>query len=368
MGFGGRVLDDSLPKYLNTPETLVFRKGELLYGLHATYKAIREKGKVVIVEGYMDFLALLQQGVHEVVASLGTALTANQVRKLKGYAKEAMLVFDSDEAGRNAALKSLPVFLNEGMTARAVALPKGHDPDSFVKKNGVQGFLELLRTGTPLFDFFLDHKLGGRDMSIEDRVSALGEVLPVLLEVDNRARRQLYAKTVSERSGVDEQVIWEQMNALEKSGSVTALERDIAQRVGSPDSRKTLTDSQVLNLVIHYPHLGPKLVETGISRLLSRRSTKAIVEAISERAASGGEPGLEGIEESLGEEAWRQEFREASLVPSMFSKDEVELAIRDFERKVFRQEISESLRKANGDGDAKNRALYLKKARAETMR
>jgi len=116
MGFGGRVLDDSLPKYLNTPETPVFHKGELLYGLHAAYQSIRESNRAVIVEGYTDVLALKKHGFNEAVATLGTALTRDHIRKLKGYTKEAVVVFDADAAGKGAAIKSLPLFLNEGLS------------------------------------------------------------------------------------------------------------------------------------------------------------------------------------------------------------------------------------------------------------
>ena len=164
VGFGGRVLDDSLPKYLNTPETPVFHNGELPYGLHASFKAIRQKGLAVIVEGYMDLLALRRHGLEEVVATLGTALTDQHIRKIKGYAKEAVVVFDPDEAGRNAALRSLPLFLNEGLSARAVVLPDGHDPDSFVNTNGLPEFLKLLDSAPSMFDFFLDQKLSLYEM------------------------------------------------------------------------------------------------------------------------------------------------------------------------------------------------------------
>ena len=202
IGFGGRVLDDSLPKYLNTPETPVFHKGEFPYGLHASFKAIRQKGVAVIVEGYMDLLALRRHGLDEVVATLGTALTGQHIRKIKGYAKEAVVVFDSDEAGRNAALRSLPLFLNEGLPARAVVLPNGHDPDSFVNRNGLPEFLKLLDSASSMFDFFLDQKLTQKGSDIERKVQVLKEILPVLSQLRNTAQRSLYAGRLSEQIGI----------------------------------------------------------------------------------------------------------------------------------------------------------------------
>jgi DNA primase len=115
IGFGGRVLGDSLPKYINTPETPLYHKGESLYGLDSAFRNIREGGLAIVVEGYMDMLALRQHGISNVVATLGTAFTSNQVRRLKGYTKEVVVLFDPDDAGRDAALKSFPLFLNEGI-------------------------------------------------------------------------------------------------------------------------------------------------------------------------------------------------------------------------------------------------------------
>ena len=125
------------------------------------------------------WIALKKHGFQEAVATLGTALTDSHVRKLKGYAKEAVVVFDSDEAGKSAALKSLYVFANEGLPARAVVLPSGHDPDSFVNENGLDRFQDLMDQALPMFDFFMDQKLTGAD-SDEGKVRALKEISPVL--------------------------------------------------------------------------------------------------------------------------------------------------------------------------------------------
>ncbi|MGD8985462.1 MAG: DNA primase, partial [Desulfobacteraceae bacterium] len=173
VGFGGRVLDDSLPKYVNTPETPVFHKGELLYGLHVAYKSIRDSGRAVVVEGYTDVLALKRHGFDHAVATLGTALTRQHVRRLKGYAKEAVVVFDADSAGKAAAIKSLSSFMNEGLSSRVMVLPEGNDPDSYVNKNGLNSFLALLDASLPMFEYYLDLKLSQTGDEVEGQVSAL---------------------------------------------------------------------------------------------------------------------------------------------------------------------------------------------------
>ena len=147
----------------------------------------------------MDLLALNAHGVEGVVATLGTALTADHIRRLKGYAGEAVVVFDSDEAGKAAVLRSLPLFLNEGMTARAVALPEGQDPDDFVNRHGAEGFLERVRLASPMFDFYLEQKLTFDDSDVEGKVRVLKEILPVLGRLTNTAQRSLYVRRLSER-------------------------------------------------------------------------------------------------------------------------------------------------------------------------
>ena len=194
IGFGGRVLDDTLPKYVNTPETPLFHKGTCLYGFAASRKAIRETGRAVLVEGYMDCLALRKHGLNEVVATLGTALSETPVRKLKGIGNEAIVVFDADEAGKAAALRTLPIFLNERLSAKAVVLPDGHDPDSFINANGPVAFRDLLEVAPSLFDFFMDHKLGKDIADIDHKVDVLEEILPILAKVRNEAQRALYVK------------------------------------------------------------------------------------------------------------------------------------------------------------------------------
>ena len=207
VGFGGRVLDDSLPKYLNSPETPVFHKGGLLFGLHAALKPIRETGRVVIVEGYTDALALKMHKFKEVVATLGTALTDNHIRTLKGYAKEAVVVFDPDSAGKTAAMKSLSAFLNEGLASKVMILPEGDDPDSFVNKHGLDGFLKLLNKSVPMFDFFCDMKLSRGGDQIEGQVRALEDILPVLSQLKNEALRSYYVRHLAEKLNITESAL-----------------------------------------------------------------------------------------------------------------------------------------------------------------
>ena len=362
VGFGGRVLDDSLPKYLNTPETPVFHKGESLYGLNASFKAIREKGRAVIVEGYMDLLALRKYGLGEVVATLGTALTDRHVRKLKGYAKEAVVVFDSDEAGRSAALKSLHVFANEGLTARAAVLPAGHDPDSFVNQNGLDRFLDLLNQASPMFEFFLEQKMVHGD-SDEKKVVALKEILSVLSEIRDFTMRSLYVRRLSEKIGIREEVVLAELKAHIKKmsdGTLGRMMKDHAKH--SEKASPSHDDLNLLNLVIQYPDTIPRLMAFDWRRLLTHPEVIRIVDVIFEKYRRDGSFSPDKFVESLADESSQEQFREVLHKPFIvYSDQDVEQALAEFEKKVHLEKISASFKKSKGDLEAQNRLLEMKR-------
>ncbi|MFO7986494.1 MAG: DNA primase [Desulfatiglandaceae bacterium] len=359
-GFGGRVLDNGLPKYLNTPESPIFHKGEFPYGLHASFKAIRERGRAVITEGYMDFLALRRYGLNEAVATLGTALTGEHIRKIKGYAKEAVVVFDSDEAGKTAALSSLPLFLNEGLSAKAVVLPDGHDPDTFLKENGPESFEKLLTGATPLFDFYLDQKLSPANTGIEGKIALLKELLPVLLKVRNRAQRSLYINRVSQKTGIKEDVILSELEALKKTLSPDSFERGIRARVAASQVEGCLGDFQLLNLICHHPDTVQRLMDCECHTLLSDPVVTGIVSAIFEVYGKEGEFLPERLVESLDSEEMQITFREMLVSNSIYSSQEVQQAIQEIETKVYHKKLSDSFNQAQGDPAAMNRLLKLK--------
>ncbi len=136
VAFGGRVLDDSLPKYINSPETAVYHKGQTLYGLYQARDAMRHNGEALVVEGYFDVLALHRAGFAGAVATCGTALTADHARLLKRYADKVLLIFDEDAAGRQATFRAMDALLPVGLSVSVVAMPAGEDPDSLLKAEG----------------------------------------------------------------------------------------------------------------------------------------------------------------------------------------------------------------------------------------
>ena len=179
LGFGGRVLDDSTPKYLNSPETPIFHKGRELYGLYEARQALKEIPYLLMVEGYMDVIALAQYGINNAVATLGTALTENHLKKLFRYTSEIVFCFDGDSAGRRAASRSLDIALPEmrdGVTAKFLFLPDGEDPDTMVRNLGTEKFKSQIENATPLSEFLFEELTEGVDIETGEGKAKLSKL------------------------------------------------------------------------------------------------------------------------------------------------------------------------------------------------
>jgi len=207
VAFGGRVLDDGTPKYLNSPETPVYHKGRTLYGLYQGRDAIRHARAVLVVEGYFDLLALHRAGIANAVAACGTALTADHARLLKRYAEQAILVFDADKAGRQATFRAMDALLPEGMAVSAVGLAAGEDPDSFLTKQGNEAFQARLAEARPALELYLDEQLTLHGDSVEGRARAGEEVLSRIRRLPSDLERNLYLKKLATRTGLDEALL-----------------------------------------------------------------------------------------------------------------------------------------------------------------
>ncbi|MCG8549503.1 MAG: DNA primase [Desulfobacterales bacterium] len=258
-GFGGRVMDDSMPKYMNSPESPVYSKSRILYGLHAAKQACRRQGKVFIVEGYFDFLSLYQHGIENSVASLGTALTREHVRVLRGYATTMVLVFDSDEAGIKAAKRSIDIFVQEGIDTRILVLPGNNDPDSYVMAHGRDAFLELAGNAKTVMQFLLQLALDTHGTSVEGRIKILDEMKQYLAVIQDYAVRSIYVRELAETLNIDEKAVLEKVkDAYERHANRQARGSlipdgvdDSAKRVPESDPR----EKQILSMMLQWPDL-----------------------------------------------------------------------------------------------------------------
>ena len=209
VAFGGRAMaDDQVPKYLNSPETPLYTKGRVLYGLHLSKHAIRKAGSVVMMEGYFDVLQAWQGGVTHTVASSGTALTQSQAQTLRRFASKVVLSFDADGAGQNAAAKSGDLLVAEGFQVSVALLPEGEDPDTFVRRYGGDAYREKVEQARPYLDFVLDRAAARHNVKDPTgRVAFLNEMLAVAARIPEALARDQFADRLAHRAQVGEETI-----------------------------------------------------------------------------------------------------------------------------------------------------------------
>ncbi len=205
VGFGGRVLGDDTPKYLNSSDTVLFKKSHTLFGFDHAREAIAKTKTVIVVEGYFDAIALHQAGLAHTVATLGTALTLDHVQALRRFASNVVLLFDPDPAGVRAALRGLDLFVNSGLGVKVVTLPVGEDPDTYVRKEGPEAFARLEEQAPSLLDFALEQSLKATEVeTIEGRIRSVDEILRILQKGEHPIEREERLKVVAERLGISQ--------------------------------------------------------------------------------------------------------------------------------------------------------------------
>lgn len=210
VGFGGRVLDekDEL-KYLNSPETPIYQKGKILYGLNFSKDEIRKKGNAVLVEGYVDLLSLYQAGIRNIVASSGTAFTSDQARLLSRYAEKVYLLFDADTAGQSATFRSVDLLFSEGVEVFVVSLPKGEDPDSFVRKIGAEEVIKKIEHAQTFIDFKKNSlPKDFEELSLREQEKVIFDLAETASKITNEIRRNLFVKKVGQVFKIDEASIF----------------------------------------------------------------------------------------------------------------------------------------------------------------
>ncbi|WP_244833273.1 DNA primase [Clostridium sp. BJN0001] len=216
IGFGGRVFDNSKPKYLNSPETIVFDKGVNLYGLNFSIKNGLKDDYIIIVEGYMDLISLHQAGITNSVASLGTALTENQSKLLKRYVSKVIISYDADAAGQKATLRGLEILRNSGFDVRVLKVPEGKDPDEFVRKNGRDAFLKLAKNAVSLIEYRINKASYDLNLKNDRDLIKYGERITEILADLNPVEKDVYVKKISEKTSIKEQALYDLLSQVMK--------------------------------------------------------------------------------------------------------------------------------------------------------
>lgn len=350
IAFGGRARDDSMPKYINSPETPVFKKSETLYGLHTGKDAIRNKGFVIIVEGYMDVIICYQFGFQNVVAPLGTALTSGHLQRLRKMTNAAVVVFDGDAAGTNAAKRSIPLLCQNNFKAKLLLLPGNEDPDSYLRKNGSEAFSALLGKSQSIIDFLFSISREGSADTVREALTLIAQNL------DPLAADEMLTE-LSGKTRINEMTVREEFRKIKNKTFVSAR-----KAAGPSISGGNREEYLLLSAVIHCP----EKLDYVLSRLdmkdIKDKTVVSLFEKIS-TAAFRDNPGK--ILDVAGEEE-RITFTRLSVEPG-FDIEHADKNIEDCLMNIEKKKFEERFHLAELSGDLKlfNDLLLEKKKRIE---
>jgi DNA primase len=335
VGFGGRVIGGGEPKYYNSPESSIYHKGEILYGLQVARRYTPSKDCVIIAEGYFDLLTLHQYGWKHSVATLGTALTTQHIRTLKRYTRNLITLFDADPAGVQASLRSLPLFLEEEVSGKTILLPKGDDPDSFLRKGGAEEFEQRVPEAVPLIDFFFEHLMKTYNAkSIDGKVKIAEEGMALISKIPDGIRRDFYLRTLAERLDLKESLLHEMIRPSPKKRM--RMEEELKRPAVEKDFPKS--EEMVVRLIIHHPEWIPTLSKEEIVLEFESPPLRKMAEHLVNHYQKKGRL---DISEALGsfEEGLRGTLREFTLQESGLEGMDQEKILRDCIQKIRKKRL-----------------------------
>lgn len=276
IGFGGRVLDDTQPKYLNSPDTPLFSKGKHLYGLHLAKGSIRENDRAIIMEGYMDVITSWQHGFTNAIGTLGTALTPDQVRLLMRYSYNIYICFDADSAGERAALRGLDILQDQGCNVSVITIPNSKDPDDFIRKEGRARFTEIVERAHNLLEYKLIKLMEQTNtQTVAGRIKVVQELIPDILKTKSPIARQACVQMLAERLAFPETAIHAE---IRKALTFEKTEADPKEKI------RTLTAGEkaervLIRLTVEYPELLAEVEKMGGKELFKDILLKEIYQS-----------------------------------------------------------------------------------------
>jgi DNA primase len=317
VAFGGRIIGDGEPKYLNSPESPIYIKGKTLYGLHGTKDEIKRKDEAIIVEGYLDLFSLWSAGIGNVVATLGTAFTKEQIELIRRFTRNVSIIFDPDEAGKSAVERSLKLFLEEEIRARVVILPDGYDPDEYVRKYGRESLEELIAHSSSMVDYYIEEIIGGGN-TLEDNRDSVRDSVSFIGNISDPVQRNLFIKRVSEKVGIDQGLLKDEVRkklAHRKSPS--------GQRA-TPAKKREIVDQIELNLIhmiMEYPDRIPVVAHERIFDYFLSRPLKDIGESVIQSYHAGENKSLSHVINDLTDRGIREKLIKLTVEERPYDDD-----------------------------------------------
>ena len=368
IGFGGRSIDDSLPKYLNTPETEVFKKSKTLFAINFAKKT--QQDKFIIVEGYMDAISLHQAGIDCAVASLGTALTEDQARLIKRYKGNVVIAYDADEAGISAALRGLDILDELNLNIKVLTIPYGKDPDEFIKKEGVNAFNQLIENADSLIEF--KAKVFRKNLDLDnpqDRIIYVKKIAKDIAKLSDEVKREVYISSAAKVAQISENAVRTEVarfvnREIEKNQKNMYMAGNIRHNIYS--SSKISPEKYLIALLLYDNNLYKRVKETITADMLENVKLKPIFGEIMSRLEDGKKTQINDIVYLLQEENLISDFND--IIKAFYESENVtEQAVDDIIHKILinslavkREKIKRAINEAHMLGDIeKERQLLI---------
>jgi DNA primase len=335
IAFGARILGQGEPKYLNSPETPAYIKGEHLYGLFQSKDEIRKKKYSILVEGYLDLIALYQFGVTNCVASLGTAFTEMQAKLLGRFAKKVVVNYDGDKAGVKAARRAIEILLAEDFEIKILVLPEGKDPDDFIRANGFAAYKKQHETNaTTYLQFVLETAVQERNLAIpKQKAEAIEDVMPVLSAIHNPIQKRDSFDQAMSFMRIEDAILKRDLWKAVKAGSRIETETVKQQVARATQARMTIAEQRLLEFLIYDDELRaiilPQLEETDYEPL----ATAEVFRALFEIEKNGSDVTIENLLELVGDDATASDFVPVLLMsePAREKDEAIDEVLREAE-------------------------------------
>jgi len=317
VAFGGRIIGDGEPKYLNSPESPIYVKGKILYGLYRTKNEIKRKDEAIIVEGYLDLFALWSAGIGNVVATLGTALTKEQIELVRRFTRNVSIIFDPDEAGKSAVERSLKLFLEEEIRARVVILTDGYDPDEYVRTYGRGSLEELIDHSSSMVDYYIEEIIASGN-TLEDKRDSVRDSVSFIGNISDPVQRNLFIKRVSEKVGIDQGILKSEVGKKlvhrpSPSGqrAIPAKKREIVDQI----------ELSLIHMMMEYPDRIPIVAHDRIFDYFLSRPLKNIGESVVQSYHAGENKNLFHIINDLADQGIREKLLKLTVEERPYDDD-----------------------------------------------
>lgn len=384
LAFSGRDISEGgeAAKYLNSPDSAIYHKSNCVLGLNVAQTAIRNENLVILVEGNMDMASLHQAGIANVVAPLGTALTAGHLKLLKRYTRNMMVVFDGDEAGSRAAVRSLEVFIEEGLSPRVVPLPDGEDPDTLIKKDGADGFRKRIAAAPSLFEYVVDRTIAETGADAAGKVQAMAKIIPILKGIADPAEQGIYTRHLARRLDADEGSIRKSMAKTgvrtKMPGALTGKEM-AEEKIKHPLSppAKVSAEGMLIEILLRRPESAASIFGEISPESFEDAWCRTVAGMLHEQWKLSGAVDISAIIDGISDSELAAQLRQISLDADRWNEDEVadltdDCLSRITERPALArmERINDDIRIAEMSGDEKKlmELLVEKRTLAEELR